>query len=830
MAPNRDFRVIIGGGGISGLTLANALEKAEIDYILLEARDTIHPQIGASIGLFANGGRIFDQLGCFEAISKETCALHISHSRYANGETFATSDGPVLLENRFNYPVTFLEREIVLRILYENLKDKSRIKLQKRISKVDHNKEEVIVLCKDGTAVSGDVLVGCDGVHSKVRHELWRLSHLQEPDAIDPKDKELLFAEYNCLFGISTRTTGLVDGEMEVNHTPGFSMMVIGGKGKIYWFVFKRMDKICMLKHHPSIPCHDSSIRPAEGYKVPDIPRYTKEDANTFAESIQDAIITPDVKFRDIWRNRVSYTLVPTEEAQFKRWSWGRIACVGDGVHKMTPNMGAGGNAAIETAAALANELKKMRDRAEKGKPSYETIKAHLGDYQKVRESRLSAILTAANGLTRIHALKTLKDKIFAFWILPFAGDLFTDMNCDMVTGSVKLDYLPIPDRSLHGTMPFNPSQGMGQNESKLLRALKAVPFLGISALAIYLMWGVALPPIVERIGEIMEKGVHNNVGKPVFVKPLMNFYGVEFIDSRVRGLSACFASFQFVDLIGNWQSFSFLTDAGIVYAILLIEGARRANVLTVASVPLLLGYNMQFFGIGTLMALYCFAHYIQSPIENFRARDLRLTDMGYTATVLPVLILTHYIPNFGAFLSFIDPETRHKWEWIWQPFPIFTSILQIVLKKTIMPNTVEKDRLHNVNADLPTINFTILSLCAISAGTWLYTIARSPFSMVTLFMPNFAATQTGDEYIRLFLQLDQHFSFGACFIWLLYLFGDMKKAGMVADSWLSIILKGVATMALAGPGVTIGLGWLWRERILATKWHKDAIVPGKAK
>lgn len=158
--------------------------------------------------------------------------------------------------------------------------------------------------------------------------------------------------------------------------------------------------------------------------RVPNIPRYTREDADTFAESIQDTVITPDVRFGNIWKNRVSYTLVPTEEAQLKRWSWGRIACVGDGVHKMTPNMGAGGNAAIETAAALANSLKKMRDTADKGKPSYETIKGHLGDYQKVRETRLTAVLTAANGLTRIHALKTLKDRIFAFWVLPFAGDL----------------------------------------------------------------------------------------------------------------------------------------------------------------------------------------------------------------------------------------------------------------------------------------------------------------------------------------------------------------------------------------------------------------------
>ena len=151
--------------------------------------------------------------------------------------------------------------------------------------------------------------------------------------------------------------------------------------------------------------------------KADEIPRYTKADAEAFARKIENFHITPELTFDGIWKNRSTYTLVPTEEAQMKRWSWGRIACVGDSVHKVTPNMGAGGNAAIETAAALANELKKMADTAEKGKPSYETIKARLGDYQKTRDFRMTAISKAANSLTRIHALATLKDKLLALWV-----------------------------------------------------------------------------------------------------------------------------------------------------------------------------------------------------------------------------------------------------------------------------------------------------------------------------------------------------------------------------------------------------------------------------
>ncbi|THY17077.1 hypothetical protein D6D00_08628 [Aureobasidium pullulans] len=52
------LKVIIAGGGIAGLTLANALEQASIDYALLERRQEIAPQVGASIGIMSNGCRV----------------------------------------------------------------------------------------------------------------------------------------------------------------------------------------------------------------------------------------------------------------------------------------------------------------------------------------------------------------------------------------------------------------------------------------------------------------------------------------------------------------------------------------------------------------------------------------------------------------------------------------------------------------------------------------------------------------------------------------------------------------------------------------------------
>jgi 2-polyprenyl-6-methoxyphenol hydroxylase-like FAD-dependent oxidoreductase len=67
MAP---FKVIIVGGSIAGLTLANIFERYEIDYIVLEKYEEIAPQLGAGFAILPNGGHLLDQLGCYEALAK----------------------------------------------------------------------------------------------------------------------------------------------------------------------------------------------------------------------------------------------------------------------------------------------------------------------------------------------------------------------------------------------------------------------------------------------------------------------------------------------------------------------------------------------------------------------------------------------------------------------------------------------------------------------------------------------------------------------------------------------------------------------------------------
>lgn len=78
----------------------------------------------------------------------------------------------------------------------------------------------------------------------------------------------------------------------------------------------------------------------------------------------------------------------------------------------------------FRSAAALANELKKMADEAEKGRPSLHSVKKHLANYQAMREERVSVILIAANALTRVQTLNTWMDKFVAWYFGPWSGDM----------------------------------------------------------------------------------------------------------------------------------------------------------------------------------------------------------------------------------------------------------------------------------------------------------------------------------------------------------------------------------------------------------------------
>lgn len=230
--------------------------------------------------------------------------------------------------------------------------------------------------------------------------------------------------------------------------------------------------------------------------------------------------------------------------------------------------------------------------------------------------------------------------------------------------------------------------------------------------------------------------------------------------------------------------------------------------------------------GIGFVLPFYYWLHYATTPIANFKAADLRLTDLSYTLTVLPVMAIVYYGPYLSAYLS-PEPTTRHIAMWLWRLFPIWVTLSQWLLAHMVMPNTIQHDRLHNVTRDLWPIRITVGTLAALSGYIWLKMLLSAPFPCSEILIPSGESLDTFVGSVRELLQYDQLFFAGSSILWVLYLFSDLKRAGMVQQSWIAVLgVLGTVTLVF-GSGAATAVGWLWREEILATTKHKGAVLSG---
>ncbi|KAL5359148.1 hypothetical protein BJX96DRAFT_164240 [Aspergillus floccosus] len=536
--PRKDFRVIIVGGSIAGLTLAHSLRKYNIDYVVLESHGDIAPQVGASIGFVASGCGILDQLGVFEDIRKEIEPLKTTRYWTETGKVIAQTEGPVIIHERHGYPISFLDRQKVLAVLYDHLaEDKAKVMLNTKAVQVEHTATSAIVHCTDGSQWTGDVVVGADGVHSTIRSEIWNRMETQQLSHTVAREKDEMISEYSCVFGISTATEGLKAGDMHRTFCKDFSTLTIVGKNdRVFWFFFAKMDR---------------------KYTLGNIPRFTPEDQKQHTSKYLHINITSDVLFRDVYDNVVSTAYVPLEEAFYKHWTWDRMVCIGDSIHKMTPNMGQGGNTAVETAASLANCFRKFIDAAPDSSYSMNDLHAALAAWAVARKPRAKHIWAKANDLTRLEAWATLRHKLTTYYLLPYMSRTLIDRACVAFIGTEVLEYLPIPKVSQECPMPADRRYRNVQQDPSWKRLLWSVSlvvcFVGACV-------AIDIEPVKTHI-HLMTTGDSSEA---------VNGEGFHYrkILSTISGS----------DPISRLQMLSFLADLGALYVIWLLEAYRHTH------------------------------------------------------------------------------------------------------------------------------------------------------------------------------------------------------------------------------------------------------------
>lgn len=86
-----------------------------------------------------------------------------------------------------------MDRQLVLEALYNHLWDKTKVRVGKKVERIEHTAKGVTIYCKDGSTFDGDLVAGADGVHSVVRNEMWRNADAIEPGKITDDEKNSEF-------------------------------------------------------------------------------------------------------------------------------------------------------------------------------------------------------------------------------------------------------------------------------------------------------------------------------------------------------------------------------------------------------------------------------------------------------------------------------------------------------------------------------------------------------------------------------------------------------------------------------------------------------------
>ncbi|KGO77075.1 Monooxygenase, FAD-binding [Penicillium italicum] len=444
-----NFRVIVVGGGIAGLAASHALQKAGIDHVVLEQSRDAAPPVGASIAIYPHGARILHQIGCLEAAQAACRPCQRFITRGPDGRVLSDSGFFDNVKENHGQDVLLLERSEFLRILYNGLPDKSYLRLGCKVRDILDGIDGVEVVLDDGTVEKGDMVMGCDGVHSLVRNRMWDFANQKLPRVITTQEKTSIVTSWKCLVGMGPPAPELGEGGMTVVHNNGYSFLFLTQPDKLFFFVFFRLDK---------------------SFTWPQRQRYTDADAEELAASVANHSLCETLVFGEIWKKRLRGSLISLEEGILNHWSHGRIVLAGDSVHKVTPNIALGGNSTMETVVVLCNHLRRTVVAHGGGKVSRATLGKTFAKYQTEREQRMRKIMQISSLITRIQAWDSIGLKLLATWVLPYQSDhKLSDQMAELMKVAPKLDYVDVDGGFARGRVSWD-------DEDEWVRA-QAIPF-----------------------------------------------------------------------------------------------------------------------------------------------------------------------------------------------------------------------------------------------------------------------------------------------------------------------------------------------------------------
>jgi FAD-dependent urate hydroxylase len=157
-------RILIVGAGVSGIATARGLLRDGHDVTVFDQRPDVTAG-GGAVTIWSNGATVLDQLGVDMTGAGQT--LSAVRVTTASGHPLATVDLHTMA-TRLGAPIRMVPRRVLVERLLTGF-PADRIQRRARVVAVTRTDDGVRVDLQDGSTVTGDVLIGADGLHSVVR-------------------------------------------------------------------------------------------------------------------------------------------------------------------------------------------------------------------------------------------------------------------------------------------------------------------------------------------------------------------------------------------------------------------------------------------------------------------------------------------------------------------------------------------------------------------------------------------------------------------------------------------------------------------------------------
>ncbi|WP_116198866.1 FAD-dependent oxidoreductase [Amycolatopsis circi] len=361
----RGLRVVVIGGGVGGLCLAQGLRKAGLDVSVYERDDSVRGRNqGYRLHISPEGERALRECLPDRAQALLTAT---ANSRYGYGmaiydEHLNAQPGPEITDPRANEvtKVDAVDRVTLRRVLLAGLDEV--VHFGKRFTRHESRPDgKVVAHFADGTVATGDVLVAADGGNSLLRRAVGVRAEPRDlgvrtvfgriPLAAELRRAlpEVLQDRFTWVIGSDGHKLGLMPmafrtrpAEAAARLWPGLDL---GDSDDYFMSVFSM--------HRTATGMSDDEFLAMDGTALWEFVRERTADWHPDLRTV--------LRYADVAE---TFPVAVRATAPIELWEPGTVIPLGDAVHAMPPSGGVGANTAVRDAATLTRALL-LADRAE---------------------------------------------------------------------------------------------------------------------------------------------------------------------------------------------------------------------------------------------------------------------------------------------------------------------------------------------------------------------------------------------------------------------------------------------------------------------------------